>query len=73
MSAKLTQYTDRRGITHPILELSRVVGDKYPLSFGLSKAKLILDNLDNIRAFVGAFEQSAAPSIEVKPLDQAAH
>lgn len=36
----------------PLLILKRNEEDKYPFSFGLSKAKLILDNLDEIRKFV---------------------
>lgn len=36
----------------PLLILKRSEEDKYPFSFGVSKAKLILDNLDEIRKFV---------------------
>jgi len=36
----------------PILVIKRDENDQYPFSFGLSKAKLILDNLDEIRSFV---------------------
>ncbi|MDD4980916.1 MAG: hypothetical protein PHC54_06605 [Candidatus Omnitrophica bacterium] len=36
----------------PLLILKRSEEDKYPFSFGISKAKLILDNLDEIRKFV---------------------
>lgn len=37
---------------NPIIILKRDEYDKYPLSFGLSKAKLILDNIDEIKSFV---------------------
>jgi hypothetical protein len=36
----------------PLLILKRSEEDKYPFSFGLSKAKLILDNLEEIKKFV---------------------
>lgn len=36
----------------PIIVLKRNETDKYPFSFGVSKAKLILENLDEIKKFV---------------------
>jgi len=36
----------------PLLILKRNEDDKYPFSFGLSKAKLILENLEAIKQFV---------------------
>lgn len=36
----------------PILILKRDEEDKYPFSFGLSKARLILENIDEIKKFV---------------------
>ncbi|MDD5155059.1 MAG: hypothetical protein PHF11_01040 [Candidatus Omnitrophica bacterium] len=36
----------------PILILKRSEEDKYPFSFGLSKAKLIVDNIEEIKKFV---------------------
>ena len=36
----------------PILILKRNEDDKYPFSFGLTKAKLILENLEEIKRFV---------------------
>ena len=36
----------------PLIILKRNEEDKYPFSFGLSKARLILDNLDEIKKFV---------------------
>jgi len=35
-----------------ILVIKRGDDDKFPFSFGLSKAKMILENLDEIRKFV---------------------
>ena len=40
-------YLDR-----PILRLRRYDGDKYPLSIGLRRAKMIVEAIDDIRAFV---------------------
>ncbi len=36
----------------PILVIKRDEADKYPFSFGLSKAKLILENIEEIKKFV---------------------
>lgn len=36
----------------PILILKRDTDDKYPFSFGLGKAKLIIENFDAIKEFV---------------------
>ncbi|MDP3730281.1 MAG: hypothetical protein Q8R14_02000 [Candidatus Omnitrophota bacterium] len=36
----------------PILILRRSEDDKFPFSFGLSKAKLILENIEDIKKFV---------------------
>ena len=36
----------------PIIVIKRNEEDKYPFSFGLSKAKLILENIDEIKKFV---------------------
>lgn len=36
----------------PILVIKRDEDDKYPFSFGLSKAKLMLENIEEIKKFV---------------------
>lgn len=36
----------------PLLTLLRTEDDRFGFAFGLAKAKLILDNIDGIRAFV---------------------
>jgi hypothetical protein len=36
----------------PLLILKRSEDDKYPFSFGLGKARLILDNIEEIKKFV---------------------
>lgn len=36
----------------PVLILKRDEEDKYPFSFGISKAKLIIENFDEIKKFV---------------------
>ena len=43
----------------PVLILRRDENDKYPFTFGMSKAKLILENLEEIRKFVTANDQEA--------------
>lgn len=37
----------------PIIIIKRNEDDKYPFSFGLGKARLILENLEEIKEFVG--------------------
>lgn len=46
---------------NPIITLLRAADDKYPFSFGLTKAQLILDNIEAIRSFVAA---AAKPDAE---------
>lgn len=36
----------------PVIILKRNEEDKYPFSFGLSKARLILENVEEIKRFV---------------------
>lgn len=36
----------------PVIILKRGEGDKYPFTFGLSKARLILENLEEVKKFV---------------------
>ena len=36
----------------PVLIIKRDENDKYPFTFGLTKARLILDNIDEIKKFV---------------------
>ncbi len=36
----------------PVLILRRSEDDKFPFSFGLNKAKLIIENLEEIKKFV---------------------
>ena len=36
----------------PMLVIKKSAEDQYPFSFGMAKAKLILENLDEIKKFV---------------------
>ena len=36
----------------PIITIKRNEDDRFPFSFGLSKAKLIIENIDEIKRFV---------------------
>jgi len=36
----------------PLIVIKRSEEDKYPFSFGVSKAKLILENIEEIKKFV---------------------
>ncbi len=41
---------------NPMLVLKRSEDEKFPFSFGLAKAKMILDNLEEIKKFVAENE-----------------
>ncbi|MFA5145968.1 MAG: hypothetical protein WC515_01100 [Candidatus Omnitrophota bacterium] len=36
----------------PVMVIKRDENDKYPFSFGMTKAKMILENIEEIRRFV---------------------
>jgi hypothetical protein len=59
MAAERTEYKGR-----PILVLKRSDEDKYPFSFGLGKAKLILENLKEIEKFVAEEEEESVDKNE---------
>ena len=37
---------------HPLIIMKRNENDKFPFSFGLSKARLIVENIEEIKKFV---------------------
>jgi hypothetical protein len=43
----------------PVIELKKDAGDRYPFSFGLAKAKLILENIEEIRRFAAKYGEKA--------------
>jgi len=47
---KMVERSEFKG--KPVLVMKRDENDKFPFSFGLSKARLILENLDEIKKFV---------------------
>ncbi|MGC8479552.1 MAG: hypothetical protein ACP5M9_02695 [Candidatus Micrarchaeia archaeon] len=47
MPTKISEYKG-----HPILSLLKDENDARPFTFGLTKAKLIIDNIDAIKEFV---------------------
>jgi hypothetical protein len=47
MAVKLGEYKG-----HPIISLLKDENDARPFTFGMGKARLILDNLEDIRKFV---------------------
>jgi len=47
MSAGLTEFKGNK-----MIQLRRSNDDRYPFQFGLSKAKLVLDHIDEIEKFV---------------------
>lgn len=46
----MVERTEFKG--KPVIILKRNEEDKYPFSFGLSKARLILENIEEIKKFV---------------------
>lgn len=45
---------------HPTISLKRSEAEKFPFTFGVGKAKLILENIEAIKAFVAANPDKAA-------------
>lgn len=41
----------------PIISLKKDAEDKYGMSFGIRKARLIVEHIDDIREFVGQYEE----------------
>lgn len=46
----VVEYSEFKG--NKMIVLKRTAEDTYPFSFGVNKAKLILENIDEIREFV---------------------
>ena len=46
----MVEHSDYKG--KPVLDLRRSEDDKFPFSFGINKAKMILENLEEIKKFV---------------------
>lgn len=54
----MVEKTEFKG--KPVLILKRNAEDKYPFSFGASKARLILENLEEIKKFVEETQDPAS-------------
>jgi len=54
MIAERSEYKGR-----PVLVLKRSEDEKFPFSFGVAKAKMILENIEEIEKFVEENEASA--------------
>lgn len=50
---------------NPMIVLRRTAEDRYPFQFGLSKAKLIVDAIEEIRAWVDKQEKVKAAKAPV--------
>ena len=46
----------------PLLVIKRSEDDRYPFSFGLSKAKMILENIEEIKKFVDEVDNQSRPA-----------
>jgi hypothetical protein len=46
----------------PLLVIKRSEDDRYPFSFGLSKAKMILENIEEIKKFVSEVDNQSRPA-----------
>ena len=46
----MVERSEFRG--NPLIVLKRDENDRFPFSFGLTKARLILDNIEEIKKFV---------------------
>lgn len=49
-------YSEYKG--HKLIVLKRTPDDKYPFQFGKSKAKLIVDNIEEIKKFAEEDEET---------------
>jgi hypothetical protein len=52
----VAEYSEYKG--HPLISLKRDEEDKYPFRFGVSKAKLVLEHVDELSKFVDEFGDS---------------
>ncbi len=43
----------------PMIVLKRNENDRYPFMFGLSKAKLVVENIEEIKKFIAENDQAA--------------
>lgn len=55
----IVKYTEYNG--NPIITLKRNQDERWPFSFGLSKAKRILECYDDIKKFVAEHESEMGP------------
>ena len=46
----IVEHTEFKG--KPVLVLKRTEDEKFPFSFGLTKAKMMLDSIEEIKKFV---------------------
>jgi len=46
----MVERTEYKG--KPVMVIKRDENDKYPFSFGMTKAKMILENIEEIKRFV---------------------
>lgn len=53
----MVEKTEYKG--RPIITIKRKEDDKYPFSFGVGKAKLILANIEEIKKFVAENDKQA--------------
>jgi len=50
-------FEDRRGYAHPVLKIYRNEDDRYPFSFGVDKARLIVEHIQEIQQFVDKYSK----------------
>lgn len=53
----VTEISEFKG--RPVIVLKRSDDDKYPFSFGVSKAKLVVENLEAIKKFIADQESKS--------------
>jgi hypothetical protein len=54
-----TERTEYKG--QPVIILKRNESDRYPFSFGLSKARMIIEAIDEIKKFVAEHDAEKKP------------
>ena len=58
------EETEYKG--NKVIVLKRTEDDKYPFSFGVTKAKLIVEHIEDIKRFVEENDTATKPKAKIK-------
>ncbi len=60
MPTKFGTFKDSKGNAKPTISLLKEEGDSFPFFFGIAKAKLIIDNFEDIKKFYEEYKDMAS-------------